>query len=194
MKKILLLALIYSALALVSCKQKKKPDSAENSFFPTLSIIRDQVAQVDTSLFSIKKIVYTDTTRRDTLHVKREDFRGLAADFLSLPDLSDPEYRDRYVEKTTYDTTLKRAIIILEPKNSQKEGIQREEILIRPDASGDRVSSIIIDYLHDTKDSLVFKRLLWQMDMSFQVSTTRKLPGQPESTTLYKVIWNEEQQ
>ena len=193
MKKNLFLLIIISALLLPgACKQKKKEKPAEDRFFPVLSFIRSQVAHIDTSLYPIRKLVYVDSTRTDTLFVKREQFRELASDFLRLPDLSDSKFEDRYIEKKTFDTTLNRVILILEPVKPEKEEIQRQEVLIRPDNTGDRVTSIIIDYLLSSKDSLVQKRMLWQVDKSFQVITTRQLPGQAETITASKVIWNEE--
>ena len=33
--------------------------------------------------------------------------------------------------------------------------------------------------------------MLWKVDESFQVTTTKQLAGQPETTSTIKVIWNE---
>jgi hypothetical protein len=64
--------------------------------------------------------------------------------------------------------------------------------LIRPDPGGDKITSIIINSVNNSKDSSVQKRMLWQVDQSFQVITTRQLPGQPETISTIKVVWNEE--
>jgi hypothetical protein len=191
-KNLFLLVIILALLLSGACKQKKKEKRPEDRFFPVLSFIQSQVAHIDTSLYPIRKLVYVDSTRTDTLFIKREQFRELASDFLRLPDLSDSKFEDRYIEKRTFDTTLNRVILILEPVKPEKEEIQRQEVLIRPDNTGDRVTSIIIDYLLNNKDSLVQKRMLWQVDKSFQVIITRQLPGQAEMSTTSKVIWNEE--
>lgn len=192
MKKNVLPVFILLILFLsVTCKQKKKDKPDKEKFFPALSFIKSQIAHIDTSLYSIRKLVFVDSIKTDTLFVKREQFRELASDFLLLPDLSDTKYEDRFVEKNSFDTSLNRVILTLEPVEPEKEEIQRQEVLIRPDDAGDKVTSIIIDYLVNNKDSLVQKRLLWQVDKSFLVTTTRQLPGQPETITTYKVIWNE---
>ena len=185
-------AVLALAFSLLACKNKQTKSAEIDPFFPALSIIRDQVARVDTSLYPIRKLVFVDSARTDTIHIRREDFKSVAADFLSLPDLSEPKYRERYSESSTYDTTLKRVILILEPRKPEEEVIQRQEVLIKPDASGDRVTSIHIDYLFNSRDSLVEKRLFWQFDKSFQVAITKRLPGQAQTTTTYKVVWNEE--
>ena len=192
MKKPLVLVLFLLALfSTNSCKQKKQKKEEER-FFPVLPIIKSQVAQVDTSLFSIRKITYPDSTKSDTVFYRREQFRELAAEFLSLPDISDPSYKDRFTEERQFDETLNRAIFRYIPVNPDKEVIQREQLLIRPGPPEDKITSIIIDFLTSDKDSSVQKNMLWQVDKSFQITTIRQLPGQKETTTTYKVVWNEE--
>jgi hypothetical protein len=187
MKKIWLPALLYPTLfSFIGCKQKK------NENFPVLSFIKSQVAHVDSSLYSIRKIIYSDSTKTDTFYYKREQFRELASDFLNIPDIAESKYKDRFTEEKQFDETLNRVIIHYQPKNPEKEIIQRQEILIRPDPPDDKITSIIIDYLISNKDSIVQKRMLWQVDKSFQVTTIRQLPGQQETNSIYKVIWNEE--
>jgi hypothetical protein len=175
---------------IVSCKQKKKDNPGSGQFLSVLSFIKSQVAQVDTSLNAVRKIIYVDSVKTDTIYYHREQFRELASDFLALPDISAAEYKERFKEETQFDETMKRVIISYQPVDPEKEEIQRQEVLVRPDPSGDKVTSIIIDYILDTKDSSVQKKLLWQVDRSFQVTTTRQLPGQPETITTFKVIWN----
>lgn len=183
----------FSVLLLaIACKQKKntenKDDQKEN-FFPVLSFIKSQVAHVDTSLYSIKKIVFIDSTHTDTVFVPREQFRSLAKDFLEIPDLADKKYIKRYTEEKIFDETLNRVIISYKPQNPDKEELQKQEILIATDASGDKVSSIIIDRVISNKDSFLQKSMLWQVDKSFQVTTIAQKPGQPETTTIMKVTW-----
>ena len=193
MKKIWLLLFISIALfSFISCKQKKEAKPENERFFPVLSFIKSQVAEVDTSLYSIRKITYIDSIRSDTVYYPRNQFRELAKDFLNIPDLADSKYEDRFIEKNAFDETLNRVIITCEPINPEKEEIQRQEVLIRPDPSGDKVTSIIIDRMISTKDSSVQKRMLWQVDKSFQVATIRQLPGQPETSSTFRVIWNED--
>ena len=65
-----------------SCKQKK------NDAFPAIDFIKAQVANVDTSLYRILKLVSVTDSTYDTTFVKREEFRHLAKDFLETPDIS----------------------------------------------------------------------------------------------------------
>jgi hypothetical protein len=177
-------------LMAVSCKQKEKDD--KEKFFPVLSFIQSQVAYIDTSLHSIRKLVFIDSLRTDTFYIHRENFRKEATDFLTIPDISASKYQDRYSEEKIFDETMNRVLITYIPLKPEKEEIQRQEVLIKPDPSGDKVTNIIINSVVNTKDSAVQKRLLWKVDESFQVTTIKQLAGQPETTTTIKVVWNED--
>ncbi len=184
------LGLFASLLLLASCNSSKKNE--ETAFFPIIPILQSQVAKVDTTLNSIRQYVFVDSSRTDTIFVHRDQFRALAQDFLNLPDIATEDYQDRYKETTQFDETLNRAIFTYIPVNPDKEIIQRQEVLIKPEGSGDEITSIIINTVNNTKDSAVQKRMLWQVDKSFQVITTRQLAGQPATTTTIKVVWDEE--
>lgn len=187
-----LIPVICAILLLAACGEKKKTTPKE-SFWHVLSFIGSQVAQVDTSVYSIRKYVYVDSLRTDTEYIHRDRFKEVAKDFLTLPDIAKPEYQDRYVEETRFDETLNRVMISYLPVKPENEEIQRQELLIKPDPSGDKITSIYITTVINTKDSIVEKKLLWKVDESFQVTTTRQLPQQPEQTTTYKVAWNEDE-
>src|SRR6187399_2070762 len=98
MKKNIFVATGVLTLILFACKQKKTEDKNE-SFFPALSFLQSQVADIDTSLYSIKKIVYIDSLHSDTSWVNREEFRGLAKDFLAIPDIARKKYKKLYAEE-----------------------------------------------------------------------------------------------
>ena len=148
------------------------------------------MADIDTSLYSIRKLIYVDSLRTDTLYLHRENFREEAKEFLSVPDISASGYRDRYVEEKLFDETLNRVLLTYTPLNPEKEEIQRQEVLIKADPSGDKVTNIIINSMINTKDSSIQKKLLWKVDESFQMTITKQLAGQPETTSTVKVIWN----
>jgi len=184
--------LLFSSVA---CKQKNNQtgQNQKESFFPVLSFIRSQIAHVDTSLYPIKKIVFIDSIHSDTIFVPREEFRGLAKDFLETPDLTDEKYKKRYTEEKLFDEQLNRVIISYKPHNPDKEEIQNQEVLIAPGPSGDKVNSIIIDRQISNRDSSLQKTMIWQVDKSFQITTTAQKPGQPEITTIIKITWGEDE-
>lgn len=148
---------------------------------------------MDTSLYSIKKIFWLDSTHTDTSYVKREKFRELAKDFLDIPDLSDNKFSDLYTEEKFYDEGLNRVILTCKPKDPETALIQRQEVLISPDPSGDKVKSIIIDLSIINKDSSVQKRMLWSVNQNFQVATIVQKKGQAETNSISKVVWDEKE-
>jgi hypothetical protein len=185
------LILLSSVLLMFSaCKLKKEEE--KEKFFPVLSFIKSQVANVDTSLYAIKKIIYTDSLHSDTTYLKREDFRTIAKDFLDIPDITDKKNSNRFVEERSFDETMNRVILSYKPKDPDKEELQTQEVLIAPDiAAGDKVTSIIIEQMISDKNGFLQKNMLWQVDQSFQVTTILQKPGQPETITTLKVTWNE---
>jgi len=184
---VLLLSLI---MVLPACKSKKK--EPEKKFVSVLSLIKNQVAHVDTSMYSIIKIVQNDSLPADTVYIPREEFRSAAKDFLSIPDLSDKKVAKKYKEEALFDETINRFIITYTPEDPAKEEIQKQELLVTPNpVTGDKVNNIIIDRVISNRDSSMKQNLLWQMDRSFQVVTTLQKPGKPEKTITVKVVWNE---
>ena len=189
--KINFLFSIFTILSLLfnSCKPKEK-DSKEK-FFPVLSFIQGQVAEIDTSLYSIRKFSTVDGLPADTIYIHREQFREAAKDFLSIPDLSSSKYEDRYIEDKQFDETMNRVILTYTSLKPEKEEIQRQEVLIKPDPTGDKITNIIINRIVITKDSSMQKRLFWKVDESFQVITIKQLNGQLETSSTVKVMWGE---
>jgi hypothetical protein len=183
------LTLVAFCLFIAACKQKEKNN--EEKFFPVLSFIQSQVADIDTSLYFIRKLVYIDSLRTDTIYIPREQFRAEAKDFLSIPDLASSKYTDRYTEDRQIDETINRVLLTYLPLKPEKEEIQRQEVLIKQGPPRDMVTNIIINRVIDTRDSLVQKKLLWNVDRNFQVVTTKQLKGQPETTSTVEVIWGE---
>lgn len=181
--------LIIMTISFVACREKEK--ASQEKFFPVLSFIQSQVADIDTSLYPIRKLVYIDSSRTDTIYIPREQFRTEAKDFLTIPDLSSSKYNDRYIEDKQFDETMNRVLLTYTPQKPEKEEIQRQEVLIKPDPSGDKITNIIINQTINTRDSSVQKRLLWSVDESFQVIKTKQLKGQQETTSTVKVIWGE---
>lgn len=186
-----ILPLCLSALlfTMQACKGKEKP--AGEGFFPVASFLKSQVAMVDTSLYSIMRLTAADSGRYDTAFISREKFRDNAVEFLSIPDLSESDFSDRYRETKQFDEGLNLVILTYEPLKPEKEVIQRQQVTIKPGIGGDKVKNIIINLVSNSKDSSVQKNLLWNADQSFQVATIKQLPGQPETSSNYKVTWNE---
>jgi hypothetical protein len=181
---------LWSVLVLIAACRDKQAEPKKD-FISILSYINNQVADVDTSLYSIIRLDFIDSTHTDTTYIRREDFRAQAIDFLSLPDISDKNNRQNYKEETRYDDMLNSVVITYLPEKPEQSQIQRQEMLITPQAGGDKVRTIFIDFLINNRDSVIQKRMLWQVDRSFQVTTIKQKAGGPETISTMKVVWNE---
>ena len=179
-------------LILTACNAKK--DDRGTNFISVVSLIKKQVAHVDTSLYSIMKVVYIDSLHSDTTYIPREQFAEAAREFLDIPDLSDEKVAKRYKEDPAiHDQMLNRVIITYLPVDPDKEEVKRQELLATPIPGKDaKVNNIIIVREVSNRDSFLQKKMLWQMDKSFQVVTTSQKPGKPEVTITTKVTWNED--
>src|SRR6185295_17891677 len=180
----------YSALAvlflifLFSCKQKK------NDVFPAIEFIKGQIANVDTSVYRILKLVPVTDSTYDTTYVKREDFKNLAKDFLETPDIS-KEFGGKYTEERMMNNELGLAVFIATTKDDDLE-VRRQEVRILPDPPNDKIKSIYIERLNDNKDSSVLKRMTWYTDRKFQVITITQKKNEEEKTSVVQVEWNDQ--
>lgn len=176
----------FILLLLLACSHKKK-----EGFFPVLSYIKSQVAKVDTSLYPIIKITWKDSIHTDTQYVKRDEFSSLAKDFLQAPDLTEKKYQSLYTEEKFFDQGLNRVVFTCKPNKPDAAIIQQQVTQIAPDPTGDKVKNFFIDLVISNKDSLIEKKMLWKVDESFQVAAIIQKPGQPQTTQIMKVVWNE---
>lgn len=177
---------------LFSCKQKEEEPAKK--FISVVAMIKAQVAHVDTSLNPIIKIVSRDSTQQDTISLSREDFAKEAKDFLEIPDLADKKVAKRYKEDPPlYDDMLGRVIFKYTPIDPDKEEVKSQEFLATPVPGKEaKINNIMIVREISNRDSFLQKKMLWQMDKSFQVVTTSQKPGQSEVTTVTRVVWNED--
>jgi hypothetical protein len=182
--------LIPLLVLLFSCNNEQKEEGRDSGFFPVLSYLNSQVAQVDTSLYRIVKITTVDE-QSDTTYIKREDFRKEAADFLSIPDITQKKLKKDYKETELYDESLQSVILSYMPTEDDAE-IRRQEVVIQPhQAETDQVTSIYIDRVMEQGKATVRKNMLWQVDRRFQVVTITQNSDGTEKIEKRQVIWND---
>ena len=93
------------------------------------------------------------------------------------------------------DQMLNRVILTYIPVEPDKEEFKKQELLATPVPGEDaHINNIIITREISNKDSFLQKKMLWQIDKSFQIVTVSQKPGKPEITTTTRVTWNEEDQ
>jgi hypothetical protein len=172
-----------------SCKSKPKEGEEPTEYFPVLSFLKSQIANVDTSFYQITR-VQKENGHSDTIFIKREEFKNYAKDFISFPDISSKDLKDEYTETKLYDDAINRVVLSYTPKESDAD-IQRQDITISPSGDSSKVETIYIDWLKDEGDSVVHKKLFWQMDKSFQIITSISKAGQPERLKTVQVSWRQ---
>ncbi|MEQ1677248.1 MAG: hypothetical protein ABL876_11135 [Chitinophagaceae bacterium] len=195
MKKNVLVVAIASLL-LVACKSSNGDKEPEKKYISLQSLVEKQVAHIDTSLYSIRKVVIIDSLHSDTTYIRREDFRSVAKDFLDIPDLSDPKIANRYKEESRYDSLIKRVVITYTPIDPEKEEVKKLEMLVSPEIAKDgnnKVTGIIVDRVRNNRNGYFAQNMLWRTDKSFLITTTTQKPGEEEVITITKVTWNEEE-
>ena len=187
-----ILPFIFILFLLTSKNEEKPPE--KSGFISVRSLIEDQVAHVDTSLYSIIRVTTLDSNHYDTAYIPRERFRQEAKEFLAIPDLADPKVAARYREEPAqYDEQLNRVIITYKPIDIKNDEYKKQELLVTPaSATGDKVNNVLISREISNRDSFLRQEMLWIMDRSFQVITTKQKKGSPEQTTVTRVIWNKD--
>ena len=185
-------SVITGVVFLMSCTAKENEEN--KNFISIQSFIEKQVEHVDTSLYSIRKIIITDSLHSDTTYIRREDFREAAKEFLAIPDLSLKKVAKRYTEEPArFDKLLGRVIISYTALNPEREEYTSQELLITPNVEGeDKVRTVIVTRVIKNPKLSIYKNLLWQIDKSFQITTTSQQLGAPEKITIEKVAWNED--
>jgi hypothetical protein len=177
-------ALLLTTLFYFGCRQKK------NDVFPAIDFIKGQIANVDTSVYRILKLVPVTDSTYDTTYVKREDFKNLANDFVETPDIS-KKFGGKYTEERMMNNELGLAVFIATTRDEDLE-VRRQEVRILPDPPNDKVQSIYIERLNSNKDSSVLKRMTWYADRKFQVITITQKKNQEEKTSVVQVVWNDQ--
>ncbi len=173
---------------LIACGDK----APAKKFISARSLIEQQVKQIDTSLYSIKKFNQMDSLRPDTALIARENFRNEVKSFLEIPDLSDLSEAKRFQEETRFDEVLDRVIISYVPLEPEKEPFQRIEFFVKPDvAAGDQVKTILATRAQGDRNGSVKEEFVWQMNRSCTLIRTTVKPGGAEETRTTKWSWNE---
>ena len=177
MKNYYIATAILAGFIAVSCTGKK--ESKTEGIISVTSIFKGQVNNLDTSLYQIMKYE-TLEGKTDTVFLKREEVRALAADFLSLPDITKNKYEENYIEERMLDGSQNSLSIISTAKNEKLE-IQKQIIIVPLDeTSTGKVQSIYIDRWVQVKDSTIEQKLFWQIDKYFQVGNIIHTGDQPE--------------
>jgi len=185
MKNYLILPTLVIIL-FIACKEKK--ETKEEPPISALSIIKGQLKELDTSLYSIIKYETADNIT-DTTYLRREEVRKFAAPFLSLPEIADREYYKNYTEERLIDAQQETLNITSTAKNENAEIQKQIMIITLADVSSGKVQSIFIDRYIPSKDSTIEQKLFWEVDKYFSIGSIIEKENQPEKTHFTRVTW-----
>jgi hypothetical protein len=186
---------IFTALTilflLIACKGKKdvaKEKSKDDQPISALSIIKGQLNDIDTSLYEIKKFE-TINNVTDSTYLRREEIRKIAAPFLSLPDIADEKYYEKYTEDKLIDIEQNTLNITSFSKSDTAE-IQKQIIIVSiSPTENSKVQSIFIDRYISKGDSTIQQKLFWVLDNYFSIRNIIEKENQPEKIHTTKVTW-----
>jgi hypothetical protein len=179
---------LFTAILLIACKAKK--ETKEEAPISALSIIKGQLNHLDTSLYQLTKIE-TNGNMTDTSNLKREEIRKLAGPFISLPEIANDKYRDKYDEERLIDAQQQTLNITFTPKPEIENAEIQKQILVidLTDISNGKVQSIYIDRFLSSGDSTIQQKLFWEIDRYFSITDIIQKDNQPEKTHRTTVAW-----
>jgi hypothetical protein len=183
--------LLLPLVLLLACGDKKEEqETADNSaFLPVASILRGQIKDVDTSLYNIMKIE-TKNNVPETTHIRRDEFKKYAADFLALPDLTQKKWKGDYEEANYFDASLESFIHSYTARDEDLE-TRKQEVLTTQTPDGElHIKTIMADTFKEEKGETIRKNMIWHLDKRFQVITTRQKKNGTEEVEKLQVIWN----
>lgn len=187
MKNYLIVPLL-AVISLVACKAKN--DTKEEPPISALSIIKGQLNHLDTSLYQLTK-VETKGDITDTSNLKREELAKFAAPFLSLPEIANGKYRDKYDEERLIDAQQQTLNITSTPKPENEDAEIQKQILVidLADIANGKVQSIYIDRFLSSGDSTIQQKLFWEIDKYFSITDIIQKDNQPDKTHRTLVAW-----
>ena len=186
-----LTALLLTIVLLIACNQKKDSKNEEESKEPpisALSIIKGQLNHLDTSIYEVKKFETTKNVT-DSVYLKRGEIRKAAEPFLSLPEIADEKYNEKYAESRLIDAQ-QNTLNITSLATTDTAEVQKQIIIISlSPTSNSTVQSIFIDRYISRGDSTILQKLFWEIDKYFSIGSIIEKENQPEKIHTTKVTW-----
>lgn len=173
---------------LTACNQ----NGPKKKFISATSLIEQQVWQIDTSLYSIRRYTTRDSLSTDTAYIPRENFRAEVVDFFQIPDLSNPTQAGYFREETRYDELLNRAIISYSAIDPNTQSFQKIELFVEPNlAAGDQTRTILATRSRHDRNGSEQLQLIWQLDKRCTRTRITQKPGETEQVVTTIWSWNE---
>ena len=179
---------LLTVIVFCTCTSKKKPLKDTSQYFPVKSYLQSLSKSLDTAAYSFTKIV-TVNGRSDTTPSSLEEAKKYINEFVSIPDIKDPENGSKYDEVKNFDSLIGRAYISYVAEDQDVEVI-RQEITVIPTLSGsDQVKTVYLEKLKTEKNDTEEKKMLWELGHFFSITTITQKAGKEEIHKL-KIVFN----
>lgn len=187
--------LIYFAIIIIlACnnqadQQQDKNHTVEKvEFFPVKSFFAGQVHLVDSLQLPVFKYVINDN-KTDSALISANEFKILANEFME-PDITQPSLSPYYRETGFADQSIPSVTLNYSATNKDLE-IQRMDVVINPNpVLNDKVKSIYIEKVTNSKESSILKKLYWKSNKNFQIITFTQSGNQQPAISRLKVVWD----
>lgn len=191
MKNYLIIS-VLTGIFFTTCKGKKEAikekEPKEEPPISVLSIIKGQLNHLDTSIYEVKKFE-TINNVTDSAYLKQDEIRKIAGPFLSLPEIADEGYNEKYTEDKLIDIEQNTLNITSIAKSDSAE-IQKQIVIVSlSPTENSKVQSIFIDRYIAKGDSTVEQKLFWVLDSYFSIRNIIGKENQPEKILTTKVTW-----
>jgi hypothetical protein len=161
--------------------------SEPKSFFPISEYVKGEIKLVDSLPVGIMKKIIKGASR-DSSFIERPEFHILARDF-THSTLDKSSLETKYTEHSFMDETTGYYTFTYEPIATDAP-YQRIDVLVKPGASFDKVSSIYLQRSSILNDTAINERFYWKANTSFTITKEKKYKDQNPAVEQLMVIWD----
>jgi len=190
MKKLIYFVIIIA----LSCNNKVEPQRDKNQalqkveIFPVESFFAGQIHLVDSLQLPVFKYI-THDNKTDSVLISLNEFKILANEFME-PDITRLSLSRYYKETGFADQSIPSVTLNYSTTNKDLE-IQRIDVIINPNpVLNDKVKSIYIEKITNSKDASILKKLYWKANKHFQIITFTQSGNQQAAISRLKVVWD----
>jgi hypothetical protein len=169
--------------------QHDGPDTTTNVFFPVAGYLKGEITQVDSVPQAIRKYIIQKGST-DSSFIQPAAFNELAGEFL-LPELMNGDFEKKYSESSFMDNTTQTATFTYSTPDKTLP-LRRVDVVTVRGRSFNKVKSIYLERSFTNGDTLIAKKMLWQVGHNFLVITSMTPPGKPAIVKQLKVVWNQD--
>ncbi len=190
MKKLIYFAIVIALACNNQVEQHQDKGQAlqKAEIFPVKSFFAGQIHLVDSLQLPVFKYV-THDNKTDSMLISLSEFSILASEFME-PDISLPSLSRYYKETGFADQSIPSVTLNYSTTNKDIE-TQRMDVVINPNpVLNDKVKSIYIERITNSKNASVLKKLYWKANKHFQIITFMQSGNEQATISRLKVVWD----